>query len=210
MIIKKVINKASNYFKFYKFKKLYRKINNKNFTIPGNIFNLDKVKIGECTYGTINVREYGLEEEMLSIGNYCSIADNVTFFLAGEHGYKNISTYPFKTKILGEKNECLCKGKITVEDDVWIGYGATILSGVTIGQGAIIGAGTVVAKDVPPYAIYANGKIVKYRFEENIINKLLKVDFSKLNKEKIKDDLDMLYTNINEQNIDEIIKRLEI
>jgi len=45
------------------------------------------------------------------------------------------------------------KGKIVIEDDVWIGMGAKILMDVTIGRGAVIGAGAVVTKDVRPYAI---------------------------------------------------------
>ncbi|WP_417171784.1 DapH/DapD/GlmU-related protein, partial [Alistipes putredinis] len=56
---------------------------------------------------------------------------------------------------------------ILVEDDVWIGHGATILAGVRIGQGAIVAAGAVVNKDVPPYAIVGGvpAKILKFRNE---------------------------------------------
>ena len=57
------------------------------------------------------------------------------------------------TEVLGENSEAMSKGDITVDNDVWIGYGATIMSGVHIGQGAIVAAGAVVTKDVPPYAI---------------------------------------------------------
>lgn len=42
---------------------------------------------------------------------------------------------------------------VVIEDDVWIGHGATVLKGVRIGRGAIVAAGAVVTKDVPPYAI---------------------------------------------------------
>ena len=94
--------------------------------------------------------------------------------------------------------------------DVWIGYGATICSGVHIGRGAIIGAGTVVAKDVPPYAIFANGKIIKYRFEDEIIEKLKKVDYTKLSKEKIQEKMDILYQDIDVTNVDDIIKKLDL
>ena len=54
------------------------------------------------------------------------------------------------TEVLGENSEAMSKGDITVDNDVWIGYGATIMSGVHIGQGAIVAAGAVVTKDVPP------------------------------------------------------------
>ena len=46
-------------------------------------------------------------------------------------------------------------GEIVIEDDVWLGFNATILKGVKIGRGAIIGAGTIVTSDIPPYAIVA-------------------------------------------------------
>lgn len=193
-----------------RFSKKFRKYNNNNYMEPKNIFDINKVTIGNNSYGELLVKSFNNPKEKLIIGNMCSIAENVIFVLSGEHTYKRISTYPFKTKILGEQDESICKGPIIVKDDVWIGYGATILSGVTIGQGAIIGAGTVVAKDVPPYAIYANGKIIKYRFEEDVINKLLKADLTKLTREKIINNTDILYSKINEQNVDEIIQKLEI
>lgn len=67
------------------------------------------------------------------------------------------------------------RGQITLEHDIWIGRGAYIRGGVTIGTGAIIGANAVVTKDVPPYAVVVGnpGRIVKYRFSEEIIKKLI-------------------------------------
>jgi len=58
-----------------------------------------------------------------------------------------------------------------VEDDVWIGYGSIILSGVRIGRGAVIAAGSIVSKDVPPYAIVAGSpaKVLRSRFQESEI-----------------------------------------
>lgn len=58
---------------------------------------------------------------------------------------------------------------IIIEDDVWIGANAIILSGVTIGEGAIIGAGSVVTKNVEPYTIFAGNpaKKIKMRFTED-------------------------------------------
>lgn len=56
---------------------------------------------------------------------------------------------------------------VVIEDDVWIGHGATILKGVKIGKGAIVAAGAVVSKDVPPYSIVGGvpAKVIRYRQE---------------------------------------------
>jgi len=64
-----------------------------------------------------------------------------------------------------------------IGNDVWIGCNSTILRGVTIGNGAVIGANSLVNKDVPPYAIVVGSpaKIIKYRFDEEIIQALLKI-----------------------------------
>ncbi|MBB5887996.1 CatB-related O-acetyltransferase [Lactovum miscens] len=70
-------------------------------------------------------------------------------------------------------------GKYTVEigNDCWLGLGVKILNSIKIGDGAVIAAGAVVTKDVPPYAIVGGvpAKIIKYRFTEDLIEKLLKI-----------------------------------
>lgn len=64
---------------------------------------------------------------------------------------------------------------IEIGNDVWFGASCLVLKGVTIGSGAVIGAGAVVTKDIPPYAIVAGNpaKVVKYRFDEETIARLL-------------------------------------
>ena len=66
---------------------------------------------------------------------------------------------------------------IKISNEVWIGYGAVILSKVQIGDGAVVGAGAVVTKDEPPYAIVGGNPagILRYRFTPNEIQKLLKI-----------------------------------
>lgn len=186
----------------------YRKQNSHNFTTIKNGCDIKKITVGKGTYGVIDIKTYGGQNCNLRIGNYCSIADDTVFILGGEHSYNRISTYPFKANFL-EEPESQNKGDIIIQDDVWIGYGSTILSGVNIGQGAIIGAKSVVAKDIPPYAIFVGNKVVKYRFSENIIRKLLQIDFSKLNNKFIKDNIDILYKDVNENNIKEIVEKLK-
>ena len=197
-----------SYFKLLKFKKLYRKNNQNNFTKTNKIFDINKVQIGNYTYGNLNIHTFGNPKEHLEIGHFCSIANNVKFLLSGEHNYKYVSTYPFKAKFDILESECLCKGPITVGDDVWIGENSIILSGVKIGTGAVIGAGSVVSKDIPPYAIYANGKIIKYRFSEEIIKELLKIDYNNLNKDKINTELKILYENVTNENVNFIVNEI--
>ena len=151
-----------------KLKLIWRKKNKNNFTNIRNIFPLDHVNVGKGTYGGIKVIDYG-SESRLKIGNYCSIADEVTFILSGEHPSNRISTFPFQVYYFNEDEKIAdSNGDIVIEDDVWIGYKATILSGVTIGQGAIIASGAVVTKDVEAYSIVGGvpAKCLKYRFPE--------------------------------------------
>lgn len=197
------------------FRKLYRayywkNANKHNGIILKNVHNYKKVIAGKHSYGIVDALFASKTGEKLYIGNFCSIGENVLFVVAAEHGYKSLSSFPFKVKIAGEKNEALSKGDIVVKDDVWIGINSTILSGITINQGAVVAAGSVVTKDVPPYAIVAGNpaKIIKYRFSEPIIEKLLKVDYSKLTDEKIINNLNNLYTEITEDNVDELLDKI--
>lgn len=134
--------------------------------------------------------------------SYCSIANNVTFLLGKEHYTNHISSYPFKVMALDLGDlEAISKGDIIIDDDVWIGYGTTILSGIHISQGAVVAVGAVVTKDVPPYAIVGGvqAKVIKYRFEPEMIEELIKVDYSKLTKEQIEQHIDELYAGLKDK-----------
>lgn len=182
-----------------KVKRNWRAINRHNDTSISKKFDFKYVSVGKETYGEINPL-ISSEGYYLKIGNYVSIAPDVTFILSVEHYTNHISTFPFQVKILKNKTyEAFGKGDIVVEDDVWIGYGATILSGVHIGQGAIVAAGAIVTKDVPPYAIVGGSpaKILKYRFEENIRNKLDKINYNEVSKKDIVSHIDDLYREVN-------------
>lgn len=198
-----------NYLRTKLQKRLFRKKNRHNFAEIKSYINIDSIKVGNGTYGTLDILTYGGKNSKLYIGNYCSIANDVIFMMGGEHSYNRISTYPFKAKFM-QSGESTTKGDIIIKDDVWIGYGSTILSGVTIGQGAIIGAKSVVSKDIPPYAIYAGGKIIKYRFSQDIIKKLLTVDFTKVNQKFIRENIEILYKEITEENVNEIIEKINM
>jgi len=110
----------------------------------------------------------------ISIGKYCSFADNLTIVGGGEHDIDWVSSFPFIDIFKLEKYKHLkkprFKGNVSIGNDVWIGMNATILSGVHIGDGAVIAAGAVVTCDIPPYAIAGGvpAKVIKYRFDRRI------------------------------------------
>lgn len=179
----------------------WREYNTNNSINPSNVFNINSVNVGNCTYGELTVLNYN-KNEKLYIGAFCSIASGVVFVLNADHPVNRISTFPFKVKCLHtDKFEATSKGNILVDDDVWIGQNAIILSGVHIGQGAVVAAGAVVTKDVPPYGIVGGvpAKIIKYRFEPEMIEELLKVDYSKLTKEMIAEHIDDLYKELTDK-----------
>lgn len=151
----------------------------------------NKYQIGNYTYGFPKV--YDSETgATLKIGKYCSISSEVTFLLSDEHNIQSVSSFPFKTFWGHEKP--FSKGNIVVGNDVWIGYRATIMSGVIIGDGAVIGAGAVITKDVPAYAVVVGnpGQIVKYRFSPEKIDYLLKLKWWSWSHKKIMANRDFL------------------
>lgn len=185
------------------FQRKWRKRNAHNYTGAVDCFDMEKVSVGNYTYGGIDVLDFGTDSK-LKIGHFCSIAPNVFFCLGADHMINTISSYPFKVKVLGETNEAISKGDIEIEDDVWLGYGVKVMSGVKIGQGAVIAAGAVVTKDIPPYAIAGGvpAKVIKYRFVEEDIKKMLEIDYSQLDEKTIRMNIDALYVPV--ETVDQI------
>jgi acetyltransferase-like isoleucine patch superfamily enzyme len=137
------------------------------------------------------------EGALLRIGKYCSISTRVVIFLGSEHRTDWVSTYPFP--ILWETAKSILghpysKGDVVIGSDVWIGYNVTILSGVTIGDGAVIGTGSVISGDVPPYAIVAGNpaQVIRYRFGEETIQKLLKIRWWDWPDKKVKENVHLI------------------
>lgn len=203
VILKDFIKNLYYLFKKYKIKKIWRNKNKHNsINLIGN-YNLNiinKIVVGNHSYGNINVMSYNHKTENLIIGNFVSIADNVSFILGGNHNVNCFSTYPYKVKYLkSQKYEATSKGPIIIEDDVWIGFGCIILSGVTIKKGAIIAAGSIVTKDVEEFSIYGGNpaKKIKDRYDDkNIIEIMKQLNFSKLNEDFIKNNIEILYEQL--------------
>ena len=118
--------------------------------------------------------------ERLIIGKFVQIDHGVQFITSSANNQMDgFSTYPFA--VFGEpwassyQVKWLNKGDTVVGNDVWIGHEALIMPAVSLGDGAIIASRCVVTKDVPPYTIVGGNpaKIIRKRFNENMIDKLL-------------------------------------
>ena len=171
----------------------------------GGIY-VSSYKRGRHTYGDPVVMNY-LAPASLTIGDYCSIADGCEILLGGEHHTEFVSTFPFNLVLKwGGSGYPHTHGDVNIGNDVFIGRNVTILSGVTIGDGAVIGAGSTVAKDVPPYAIFAGGEVKKFRFTDEQIQKLLNIKWWNWDEDKVKKAVPWLMN----ENIDEFIKGVHV
>jgi acetyltransferase-like isoleucine patch superfamily enzyme len=152
-------------------------------------YSLSKVKIGKGTYIAPNSKI-----SYTTIGNFCSIGPN---FLCGWgiHPATGISTSPYFYSTLKQNGSTIATENLIEErkfikigNDVFIGANVTVLDGITIGDGAIIGAGTVVSKDIPDYAIAVGCpvRIIKYRFSEELIKQLKKIEWWNFDEQDLK------------------------
>ena len=207
-LIKK--SKFLSYLKLIYFKRKWKRLNAHNYTEAIVPFNSDHVKVGRGTYGNLDIRHFGNDYERLVIGNYCSIGPNCVFILGGEHEISNLSSYPFKT-FMGFGNESKVKGDVIIDDDVWLGYGVKILSGVHIGQGAVVAAGAVVVNDVEPYTIVGGvpAKEIKKRFDQQVVGHLLTFDYGALTDDIIRNHINEMYRKIEEMPLDKIKELFE-
>lgn len=190
---------AARFLKNRLFRRKWRKANGHNGTYVRHAFPMELVQVGHHTYGPVDPLISNTQSRLI-IGSFCSIAEEVKFILSGEHRTDTISTFPFQARCLTGQPEAGSRGDIIVEDDVWIGFRATVLSGVRIGQGAVIAAGAVVTKDVPAYAIVGGvpAKVLRYRFAEPLRQALCQIDLSKLSQQDIENHRQDLYTPLTD------------
>jgi acetyltransferase-like isoleucine patch superfamily enzyme len=173
------------------------------------------MSFGKYTYGIDNVNIYYMSNcgrAKLIGGNFCSLAPNINIWLGGNHNSKWVTTYPFGAVNYDtfnsfntlEHGHPFTKGDVIIGNDVWISQNVTIMSGVTIGDGAIIANNSHIIKNVEPYSIVGGnpGKIIKYRFTQEQIKKLLEIKWWFWDDEKINMFLPLLCS----ENIDDFIK----
>jgi acetyltransferase-like isoleucine patch superfamily enzyme len=154
--------------------------------------------IGRWTYGIDDgLKFHGCGPEApIEIGSFCSIAAEVMFLCSGNHPTECATTSFIHSNMMGKPSPMDSSGRrgIKVGNDVWIGRRALILPGVNIGHGGVVAAQATVTKDVPPYAIVGGNpaKIIRLRFPEEIVAKMLAIRWWDWDDEKIKQEADAL------------------
>ena len=147
-------------------------------TLQNNVSLVD-VELGNFTY--ISFRTTIAKTK---IGKFCSIGPDCKIGLGKHPSNTFVSTHPIFFSTIkqvqisfADKNYFSESDNIVIGNDVWIGANSVILDGVNISNGVIVAAGSVVTKDIPPYAIVGGvpAKIIKYRFDKEQIDKLLKL-----------------------------------
>lgn len=126
---------------------------NEGITIGKNAY-IGRHSILSCKEGSIHLDDYCnvsancmiLSETEVSLGKYCFLAGNCYLVAGGNHSFDQPDV-----PIMFQPS--YSKGGIRIEDDCWLGAGATVLDGVTIGRGSVVGAGAVLTKPLPEYSI---------------------------------------------------------
>jgi acetyltransferase-like isoleucine patch superfamily enzyme len=170
--------------------------------------------VGKYTYGQGNVVLHYPKEANLKIGSFCSIADNCHIYLAGSHRIDRLTTYPFGHIHQKVFNKFDGTGHpkpgrdVVIGNDVWIACNVTIMSGVTVGDGAVIALNSHVVKNVEPYSLVGGNpaRLIRYRFEKKIIDKLLAIKWWTMPDDKINQllpflcsgDFDLLFKEVEE------------
>lgn len=127
---------------------------------PSHVRMGDQVYVGKDVHIEANCR----------IGNYCLIANRVAIVGRHDHDFSAVG-FPVRfSPWVGSKRypSQYLNEEVVIEDDVWLGYGTIVLTGVTVGRGSVVAAGSVVTRDIPPYSIAAGvpAKVIGKRFED--------------------------------------------
>lgn len=184
--------------------------------LAGGLTLVGNVRIGKNNvlkhlevYGEVNIGSFNTINEPntsilskinpITIGNYCSLAKGV-LIQEYNHPINRPSTYFINKHILktDHKRELISKGSVEIGNGVWIGAYSVLLSGMKVGNGAIIGAGSIVTKDVPPYSIVGGNpaKVIKYRFDNVIIEELNKLKWWDWDEAKVLANADFFNSSV--------------
>jgi acetyltransferase-like isoleucine patch superfamily enzyme len=150
----------------------------------GNYTSIGKSDIRKSSIDDFSYISHDTKICRTTIGKFCSIGPNSLIGGLGKHPTNLISTHPIFYSPTWHSSISFVRkqyyeefAQTIIGSDVWIGANVTVLDGIEVGCGAIIAAGAVVTKNVPDYAVIGGvpAKIIKYRFTEKEIEKLLKL-----------------------------------
>lgn len=181
-------------------------------TIGSNVDIEKRNLLNNATIGDMSYTGADVSITWAEVGKYCCIARMVDIG-GNEHNYRAASmmpTYRVNNRLAGKLQRHHDEEPVVVGNDVWIGSGAVIARkpGLVVGDGAVIGSGAVVTKSVPPYAIVAGvpARIIKYRFDQPIIERLLALRWWDWPEERILAHWDQLSSDLTMEVLDELLK----
>jgi acetyltransferase-like isoleucine patch superfamily enzyme len=130
-----------------------------------NLLRLSNIKVGKNTVINIGLNVYDTTECVVEIGDNCAIAANVSLIAESGPNMSQLGSIPYI------KEHYMKRGKIVIEDHVWIGANVIVFPGVRVGQNSIVGAGSLVTKDIPVNSIVKGqpAKIFKEISGQNVI-----------------------------------------
>lgn len=162
-----------------------------------HIINNPNTTVDNWTYGPISV-ERAYSDCKLTIGKFCSLGQGIRAIFWGKHQYNDISAYPFNMLHGHDWPAVQCtevKGEdIYIGNDCWIANDVKIHQGACIGDGVVIGAHSVVAGTIPDYSVAVGNpcRVIKQRFNDEHIAKLLEMKWWEWPIEKIKQHLQII------------------
>ena len=136
------------------------------------VFAPDTVFLSPATIFIGNDVSLGSGGHFSAVNTHIRIGNKVMFgpqvgIVAGDHNAGVLGVYMVDVQVKRPEDD----QPVIIEDDVWIGFRATILKGVTVGRGSIVAAGAVVTRDVPRYAVVGGvpAKVIRMRWSEQEI-----------------------------------------
>lgn len=176
-------------------------------TVPEFCGFSDRTHIGfRSTLGTNNF--FGGK---VKLGKYCQIGRDVAFHPTN-HPISHVSTYINAQLFEGNLKKFKTEQEIVLGNDVWVGHGVIVLSGVRVGNGAILAAGSVVTRDVSPYSIVAGNpaKEVRKRFSDQVISELEDLNWWDMSESELQRIKPLFLMDLSEiKSVQAILKALE-
>ena len=157
-----------------------------------------KIAIGRKSYFSGRIEwgwTYGPAE--IKVGDFTSVAWDCVYELGlnGQHDYHRVTTWDYGVLDWGMDYEVNKDGGyLEIGSDVWIGRGCRfkVNGRLIVGDGAVVASDSVVVSNIPPFAIVGGNpaKIIKYRFPNDVVNKMLKIKWWEW-------DMDKIYSNFS-------------